>query len=424
MGKRTRHLGKQTRQLTLTGDFLSAREHRDLAVYAARSDRTRGRIHPEPEHAYRSIYMRDRDRIIHCTAFRRLEYKTQVFVNHEGDYYRTRLTHTIEVAQVARSLARILRVNEDLTEAIALAHDIGHTPFGHSGEDALNELMRPDGGFEHNLHGLRVVDVLERRYPEFQGINLTYEVREGIAKHHTTHDRPAVTEGFDFSERPLVEAQIVDAADAIAYVSHDIDDGLKSGLLSESDLDEVTLWRDACKAVHSRYGDVPAEVRRAQAVRQIINIIVTDVLSATEANLGWLKLKDPDDVRKLETNVVAFSEKMKGLKKELEDILMERLYHHHRVLKMANKAKRFLEEIFNAYAADTRQLPVEYQGRIREEEARLMAEDPQSEPLDEVELDARRQKAVRRIVCDYVAGMTDRYAEEDYLKLFAPGERV
>ena len=417
-------MAKRTRQLTLTGDFIAARELRELAPFAARSSDSRGRRHPEAEHAYRPHYMRDRDRIIHCTAFRRLEYKTQVFVNHEGDYYRTRLTHTIEVAQIARILARILRVNEDLTEAVALAHDIGHTPFGHSGEEALGQAMREDGGFEHNLHGLRVVDELEHRYPDFAGLNLTYEVREGIAKHHTTHDHPAVTGEFDPAERPLIESQIVDVADAIAYSSHDVDDGLKSGLLAESDLDAVPIWRKAKEAVHGRWGDLPAEVRRAQAVRQLINMEVTDVLEATEGNTRWLKLDGPDAVRRCESNVVAFSAGMTALKGELERFLMDNLYRNHRVLKMANKARTFLLEIFNAYAGDPRQLPAEHQQRIVDEEQRLKSALPADAASDTAGLEALHRKAVRRVVCDYVAGMTDRYAQEDYLKLFAPWERV
>ena len=414
---------KNSRQLTLNGDFIAAREMRELAPFAAQSAESRGRRHKEAEHAYRPHYMRDRDRIIHCTAFRRLEYKTQVFVNHEGDYYRTRLTHTIEVAQIARIIARILRVNEDLTEAVALAHDIGHTPFGHSGEAALNLAMTGDGGFEHNLHGLRVVDELERRYPDFPGLNLTYEVREGIAKHHTTHDHPAVTGEFDLAERPLIEAQIVDVADVIAYNSHDIDDGLKSGLLAESGLEGVPLWRQAVEAVRGRWGELPAEVRRAQVVRQLINMEVTDVLEATEENLKWLKLDSPDAVRRCESNVVSFSARMLDLKKGLEDFLMASLYRHHRVVKMANKAQRFLGEMFNAYADKPQMLPPEHQERIHAEEERLAAE-RDAAGMDPVERKALRARAVRRVVCDYVAGMTDRYAQEDYLKLFAPWERV
>ena len=417
-------MGKKVLQLTLTSDQMTAREQRELAPFAARSDRSRGRRHEEQEHPYRSIYMRDRDRIVHCTAFRRLEYKTQVFVNHEGDYYRTRLTHTMEVAQIARIIARVLSINEDLTEAIALAHDIGHTPFGHSGEEALNELLAADGGFEHNLHGLRVVDFLERRYPDFPGLNLTYEVREAIAKHHTAYDHPPLSGEFNLSERPLIEAQAVEVADAVAYDSHDIDDGLKSGLLVEKELDDVTLWRQAKQAVEQRYGELPKDLRRIQTVRHMINTEVTDVLEATQAKLNWLKLKDGDAVRGLEENLVGFGEKVRGLKSELETFLMEKLYRHHRVLRMANKARRFITEIFSAYVADVRQMPIEYQTRIREEEQELLAARKSPGAPDETELNALRQKAARRVVCDYVAGMTDRYAQEDYRKLFTPGEKV
>ena len=417
-------MSKNPEQLTLTGDFMTAREQRELAPFAARSDRSRGRRHKEAEHPYRSIYMRDRDRIIHCTAFRRLEYKTQVFVNHEGDYYRTRLTHTMEVAQIARILARILRLNEDLTEAIALAHDIGHTPFGHSGEDALNELMTDDGGFEHNLHGLRVVDLLERRYPEFPGLNLTYEVREGIAKHKTTHDHPTPPGSeFDLSERALIEAQVVDVADVIAYDSHDIDDGVKSGLLDPADLAEVGLWRMAADAVAKRYGELPSDLLRVQAVRQIINIAVTDVYEATQLNIDWLKLTDADGIRGLRENVVRFSDRFAALQTELEAFLMEKLYRHPHVHRMTTKHKRFLTRMFHAYVADTRQLPGKYQENIDKEERTLIA--TQGGPSDDPEQEASlHRKAARRIVCDYIAGMTDRYAEEDYSRLFAPGERV
>ncbi|HUV39282.1 MAG TPA: deoxyguanosinetriphosphate triphosphohydrolase [Planctomycetota bacterium] len=414
-----------SKQLTLTADFLTARERREFAPFAARTDRTRGRRYDEKEHSYRSPYMRDRDRIIHATAFRRLEYKTQVFVNHEGDYYRTRLTHTIEVAQIARILARVLRVNEDLTEAIALAHDIGHTPFGHSGEDALDALMADDGGFEHNLHGLRVVDLLEQNYPDVPGLNLTYEVREGIAKHHTSHDHPATPGAdFDLSERSLIEAQLVDVADVIAYDSHDIDDGLKSGLLDERELEEVAFWREARQAVQNRWGDLPEDVRRSQIVRQIINIAVTDVLEATELNIAWLKLVDAESIRRLQDNVVTFSDRLGKLQKELETFLMDRLYRHPRVHRMTVKARSFLTDIFNAYVSDVRQLPRKYQESIDAEEKALSAHRTDSTAPDDAARRTLRARAARRIVCDYVAGMTDRYAQETYLTLFTPGERV
>lgn len=418
-------MSEPSKQLTLTADFLAVRERRDFAPFAAKTDESRGRTHEEEEHSYRSIYMRDRDRIIHSTAFRRLEYKTQVFVNHEGDYYRTRLTHTIEVAQIARILARILRVNEDLTEAIALAHDIGHTPFGHSGEEALDVLMAEDGGFEHNLHGLRVVDLLERKYPDFPGLNLTYEVREGIAKHSTAHDHPATPEAdFDLSERALIEAQIVDVADVIAYDSHDIDDGLKSGLLDEKELEDVAIWRQAAKAVEKRWGDLPTDIRRGQIVRQIINIAVTDVLEATELNIGWLKLPDAGSIRKLEDNVVTFSDRLGKLQTELQTFLMDNLYQNPRVHRMTVKARRLLTDIFNAYVSDIGQLPRKYQESIDREEKDLLVARKDPAPANDEERGTIRRKAVRRIVCDYVAGMTDRYAQETYLTLFAPGERV
>ena len=231
----------------LTSKEIESREEREIAPYAMKSKDSRGRKYPEEEHPYRSIYQRDRDRIIHSTAFRRLEYKTQVFVNHEGDYYRTRLTHTIEVSQIARSIARALNLNEDLAEAIALAHDLGHTPFGHSGEDALKKLMEGHGGFEHNLHGLRVVDILEQKYPDFPGLNLSWEVKESIVKHTSPYDHTSTTTEYNADDRPLLEAQIVDKADSIAYDNHDLDDSLKAGIITDEDLQSVDLWRETQK---------------------------------------------------------------------------------------------------------------------------------------------------------------------------------
>ena len=231
----------------LTSKEIESREEREIAPYAMKSKDSRGRKYPEEEHPYRSIYQRDRDRIIHSTAFRRLEYKTQVFVNHEGDYYRTRLTHTIEVSQIARSIARALNLNEDLAEAIALAHDLGHTPFGHSGEDALKKLMEGYGGFEHNLHGLRVVDILEQKYPDFPGLNLSWEVKESIVKHTSPYDHTSATTEYNADDRPLLEAQIVDKADSIAYDNHDLDDSLKAGIITDEDLQSVDLWRETQK---------------------------------------------------------------------------------------------------------------------------------------------------------------------------------
>ncbi|MBM4046919.1 MAG: deoxyguanosinetriphosphate triphosphohydrolase, partial [Planctomycetes bacterium] len=285
---------------------LEKREERELAPYAMRSRQTRGRKHPEEEHPFRGVYQRDRDRVIYSTAFRRLQYKTQVFVNHEGDYYRTRLTHTLEVSQISRTIARSLNLNEDLVEAIALSHDLGHTPFAHSGEEALKKLMKDHGGFEHNRHGLRVVDLLETRYPGFPGLNLTYEVREAIAKHSTTYDSPLIGE-FDLRQQPTLEAQIVERADEIAYDSHDLDDGVTAGLVSEADLDKVALWHYAAKKVAERYAALTPKERKYQTVRFLINMEVTDLIQRTQANIQKKSLGSADDVRRCAERVAVFS---------------------------------------------------------------------------------------------------------------------
>lgn len=379
-------------------ETIEEREAATLAPYAQRSRDSRGRDYPEPEHPYRTAYQRDRDRIIHCGAFRRLEYKTQVFVNHEGDHFRTRLTHTMEVAQIARTLARALNVNEDLTEAIALAHDLGHTPFGHSGEDALRELMHDHGGFEHNIHGLRVVEVLERRYPDFPGLNLTWEVREAIAKHSTRYDSPE-TQRFAPHLRPSVEAQIVEIADSIAYDSHDLDDGLYAGLLTEEGLREVPFLAELLDRVSSRWPEADGKMRRSQLVRALIDAEATDLIETTAAHLAALAPCSADEVRRANHNVVAFSPQMEARRREVEDYLMRHVYRHYRVMRMASKARRFVEELFCAYVKEPAQLPPEYQARLAHESR-------------------------ERVVCDYIAGMTDRYAMDEYLKLFAPYERV
>ena len=381
---------------------IETHEIQALAPYAAHPEATLGRRHADAPD-YRNPYQRDRDRIIHSTAFRRLEYKTQVFVNHEGDSYRTRLTHTLEVAQVARSIARELGLNEDLTEAIALAHDLGHTPFGHSGEDALRELMARHGGFEHNLQGLWTVDNLEMRDPGFPGLNLTYEVREALAKHKTRYDAPA--EGvywggkldFDFSTAPLMEAQVVDISDAIAYDSHDVDDGLTSGLLTEADFKGRALFAEAVGAVEGKYRGVKGIVRQRQIVRALINIEVTDVLEETRKRIKRLKLACLADVRERGRDVVAFSTARADSKKDLEEFLLVHLYRHHRVRRMAIKAGRFVQELFQAYVSEPAQLPPEFQNHVE-------------------------KVGLERGVCDYIAGMTDRYAQDEYKKLFYPYE--
>jgi len=370
-----------------------------LAPYAMKSYNTRGRAYRENEHPYRSAYQRDRDRIIHSAAFRRLEYKTQVFVNHEGDYYRTRLTHTIEVAQIARTIAQALRLNVDLTEAIALAHDLGHTPFGHSGEEALNDLMAKFGGFNHNLQGLRVVDVLEERYPDFPGLNLTWEVREGIVKHSSAFDKAGKIKELAPNEKPTLETQIVDIADEIAYDNHDLDDGLTSGLIKESDLEKLQIWENILKDISKKYGKIDPERRKYLIVRSLIDIQVTDLIRRTEERLNKLKPRSSKEVKNLDKKIVSFSTQMSVLRSPLREFLMENLYHHYRVIRMSNKAKHFIQELFRLYIDRPDALPIHIQKRIA--------------------IDGKR-----RSVCDYIAGMTDRYALDEYKKLFDPYEKV
>jgi dGTPase len=382
----------------LTREELEKREDSYLASYAMKSMNTRGRAHPEDEHHYRSVYQRDRDRIIHSTAFRRLEYKTQVFVNHEGDHYRTRLTHSIEVAQIARSISRALCLNEDLSEAIALAHDLGHTPFGHSGEDALRILMKHHGGFEHNIQGLRVVDILEKRYSQFPGLNLSWEVRESIAKHKLLSDDPNVIK-FDLNKQPLLEAKIVDIADSIAYDNHDIDDSLKAGLITERGLEEVELWKHAKGKVREQYNNLTKDMENIHTIKYIIDMEVTDLIMNTQFMIEEMKVKTTDDVQRCKERLVSFSPEISKKKLELQEFLQQNAYSHYRVVRMADKAKRFVEELFNAFIENPMQLPPEYQKWI--EDAGLY-----------------------QGVCDYIAGMTDRFAQDEYLKLFYPYERV
>jgi dGTPase len=370
-----------------------------LAPYAMKSLNSRGRRYKEEEHPYRSIYQRDRDRIIHSAAFRRLEYKTQVFVNHEGDYYRTRLTHTLEVAQIARTIAQTLRLNMDLTEAIALAHDLGHTPFGHSGEDALNELMARHGGFNHNLQGLRVVDSLEERYPDFPGLNLTWEVREGIVKHSSSFDKAGEVKDLLPHELPTLETQIVDIADEIAYDNHDIDDGLTSGLLKESDLGKLDIWNNICMRISKKYAKINTEQKKYLIIRSLIDIQVTDLIQETQERIMRAKLKNHLDVKKGKRKIVSFSKAMQNLRSPLRQFLIDKLYRHYRVVRMSDKAKRFIGQLFEVYLQRPQALPENIQKRILKE-------------------------GVRRAVCDYIAGMTDRCALDEYKKLFNPYEKV
>jgi dGTPase len=380
-----------------TRERLEENEFQVLAPYAMKSRESRGRHYPEPEHPYRTAFQRDRDRIIHTTAFRRLEYKTQVFVNYEGDHYRTRLTHTLETAQIARTAARALMLNEDLTEAIALAHDLGHTPFGHAGEAALHDILREHGGFNHNAQSLRQVEELEQRYPGFPGLNLTWEVREGIVKHTTEYDASDARD-YEPERRATLEAQIVNAADEIAYNAHDIDDGLRAGLIQPQDLVGIHVWEEACQ--HA--GVQPAtltEMQRRVVVRELINIEVTDLVRTAGASLAALDIRSPEQARLHPTNLLAFSPEMAEKNRELRSFLHRSLYRHYRVMRMAVKAQRLIRQIFDAYLRDPSVLPEPVQ-------ARLTAQDPY------------------RVVCDYIAGMTDRFALEEYRKLFDPEERT
>ena len=383
----------------LTRQEIEKREEKTLAPYAMKSKKTRGRVYPEKEHEYRSVYQRDRDRIIHSTAFRRLEYKTQVFVNHEGDYYRTRLTHTLEVSQIARSIAKALKLNEELVETIALAHDLGHTPFGHSGEEALHEIMKEHGGFEHNRQGLRVVDILEQRYPEFPGLNLSWEVREGIIKHQTSFDQPEPT-GFEPDKQPYLEAQVVDAADEIAYDNHDLDDGLTAGLIKEEELRNIELWAKAKQQAGAIFkGKMNKEIRKYQIVRSLINLEVTELIKQSENNIKRLKISSCAGVREAKKRIISFSPGKKKKMEELRDFLLKNLYRHYRVVRMSNKARRFIKELFAVYLSSPDQLPPTSYQRLKNEDK-------------------------RRVICDYVAGMTDRYCLDEYKKLFEPYERV
>ncbi|MGH7843238.1 MAG: deoxyguanosinetriphosphate triphosphohydrolase [Candidatus Binataceae bacterium] len=373
-------------------------EARTLAPYATLARASRGRSAPEPPHPMRTCFQRDRDRIIHCAAFRRLEYKTQVFVNHEGDYYRTRLTHTLEAAQITRTVAQALGLNRDLAEAVALAHDLGHPPFGHAGEHALNELMRAHGGFDHNAQSLRTVDWIEERYPNFRGLNLSYEVREGIIKHSAFKSRAAAQE-FDPARYPALEAQIVDLADEIAYLTHDADDGVKAGMLTTAELEASRLYCEARRAV-SGASDDPRIVRYQTAIR-MIDLMVTDFIGNIDRELLDRRIASVEDVQQAERALATFSPEMDEQVAELKRLMRDRLYRNYRVSRMTAKAGRVLAQLFEAYMAEPRQMP----------EHVLMRTERDGEPI-------------ARVVADYIAGMTDRFALDEYRKLFDPDERV
>ena len=371
------------------------REDEVLAPYAMHTRDSRGRRHPEESDPYRSLYERDRNRIVHCTAFRRLMYKTQVLVTQTGDHHRTRLTHTLEVAQISRTIARQLGLNEDLTEAIALAHDLGHPPFGHAGETALDECMRGHGGFfEHNRHGLRILEELEYRYADFPGLNLSWEVLEAQAMHSKRPDAAEI-HAYLGSGQPLLEAQVVDAADSLAYNTHDLDDALSAGLITLGDLDDVPFWQQTVERVCRRHPAIADLQFQPTVVRAVMNWQVTDLLEQTRRNLRERRVGSVADVRAAGCLLVEFSPAVRALKAELESFLHRAVYRHYRVLRMAAKGNRIVHALFQEYGRDPQQLPPRYARRAAETN-------------------------VPQTVCDYLAGMTDRYAQDEFLRLFQP----
>lgn len=392
--------------MILTREQFEDRERALLAPYGMKSSDSRGRVWPDDEHLYRSAYQKDRDRVIHTTAFRRLEYKTQVFVYHEGDHYRNRLTHSIEVAQIGRTMARALGLNEDLTEAICLAHDLGHPPFGHTGEYVLAELMAGYGGFDHQRQTMRIVEQLEQRYPGFPGLNLTYEVREGLVKHDTDYD---VTDacGYEPDKAGTLEAQIANLADEIAYNTADLDDGLRSGILEPGEVAKLALWGMAREALAMAPEfpvalDAPLDsLLRARVIRKLIAAAVTDAISTTSRRLERRDIQSVEEVRELGQNIAGFSGEMQTYNSELKAFLLQRFYRHWRVNRMAGKARRILSGLFSVYQGDPSQLPPAVQAHA------------QAGP-----------DGVERVICDYIAGMTDRFAIQEHQKLFDPETRV
>lgn len=375
----------------------------ELADYACSSANSRGRAIEEKSSTSRTEFQRDRDRIIHSSAFRRLEYKTQVFVNHEGDLFRTRLTHTLEVAQIARTTATLLKINPDLTEAIALAHDLGHAPFGHSGQTALDRCMADHGGFEHNLQSLRIVDLLEDQYPNFDGLNLTWETREGILKHCSRENAlrlGALGERFLKGEQPSLEAQLVNIADAIAYSTHDIDDGLRVGYLDEKDLVEnVPLYAEYHAQVDAEYPDIQERRKQKEVVRRLIGYMVDDLVSTSRANIEAAQPKSPDDVRALKTPLISFSKEAQAQMRILKSTLMDKLYRHYRVLRAVEKSANMITQLYQTFARTPALLPPLYQERSK-------------------------RYGVERTVADYIAGMTDRYAVLEFNRVLNPAFEI
>jgi dGTPase len=380
--------------MIFTRQQLEELEEQHLAPYGIRSRDSKGRKHAEDEPEYRTVFQRDRDRILHTTAFRRLEYKTQVFINYEGDYYRTRLTHTLEVAQIGRSIARALGANEDLVETITLAHDLGHPPFGHSGERVLAKQMLDFGGFNHNQHSFRIVTEMEKRYPDFDGLNLTWEVLEGIVKHETEYDISDAQE-FDPALRGHLEAQIANAADELAYTAHDLDDGLRSGMITAEQLSGVSLWEVINESIGRRRVESLDELTRHRLIRRLIGIEVTDLIQSIDRMIRRSGIRTVEALQKLPYNVVGFSEDMHRRNRELKDFLYKNLYNHHRVVRMAVKAEQILKSLFEAYCDEPAILPEHIQEDIV-------------------------QRGLEQTICYYIAGMTDRFAIDEYQKLFDP----
>lgn len=377
------------------------------APYAASSEKSQGRKYLEAAAIDRSGFQRDRDRIIHSTGFRRLEYKTQVFVNHEGDLYRTRLTHSIEVAQIARSVARSLQLDEDLTEAIALAHDLGHTPFGHAGQDALNACMKPYGGFEHNLQSLRVVDVLEKKYADFDGLNLSFETREGILKHCSLKNAAKlgdVGKRFLNKTQPSLEAQLSNVADQIAYNNHDVDDGLRSGLITIKQLCDIELFAVQYEKVNTKYAHLDEARLIHEIIRRMISLQVKDLIETSRVNIVAAKITSIDDVRNASAELIYSSNLIIEQSKQLKTFLRQNLYYHHKVYRMTKKAHQIITSLFTAFLDDTRLLPPEHQAYASEA------------------LQVEGETGQARIIADYVAGMTDRYAINEHRRLFGYGE--
>ena len=385
-----------------------------LAPYAMSSRASRGRRHAEANHPFRSLYQRDRERIVHCTAFRRMTGKTQVLVATVNDHHRTRLTHTLEVTQIARTVARRLRLNEDLTEAIALAHDIGHPPFGHSGEDALNECLKPHGGFDHNLFGLRRVDELEERYPQFPGLNLSFEVREAFVAHSRRTDAPECAE-FRDAGRPLLEAQVVDEVDSIAYDTHDTDDALGLGFIAIEELNRVAFWAQAAERVSRHTPGLSGQPLRVAVVRELLAWQVTDLLEETARRIASAKLRGVEDVRSAKLPLVGFTSEVADLKSALERFLHERVYKHHRVLSMTANGKRVLQALFVEYVRSPQLLPEKHLRRWTGASSLIGPPSPEWVTAARTSLDC-----LERVVGDYLAGMTDRYAQLEYRRLFLP----